>query len=47
MEFEQLNQFSDDSFDESTNIRSLVEKYLSQIKWFFIKCDRLNGGRKV
>ena len=36
MEFEQLNQFSDDSFDESTNIRSLVEKYLSQIKWFFI-----------
>jgi len=36
MEFERNNQFSDDSFDESTNIRSLVEKYLTHIKWFFI-----------
>lgn len=36
MEFEQNNSFSDEHFDESLNLREIVEKYLIHLKWFLL-----------
>ncbi len=36
MEFEQNNRFSEEQFDESLNLREIVEKYLIHLKWFIL-----------
>jgi len=36
MEFDQINQFSDQDFDESVGVRELLEKYLIHLKWFIL-----------
>ncbi len=36
MEFEHMNQFSNENFDDSTDIKDIVEKYLVHLKWFVL-----------
>jgi len=36
MEFDQFNEFSDSSFDESVGFRDVFEKYLIHFKWFVL-----------
>jgi len=36
MEFEHLKQFSNDNFDDSTDFKEILEKYLLHWKWFIL-----------
>ena len=36
MEFEHLNQFSNDNFDDSQDIKEILKKYLLHWKWFVL-----------
>lgn len=36
MEFDHVNKFSNDNFDDSINFRHVLDKYLIHIKWFIL-----------
>lgn len=36
MEFDPLNQFSDNNFNKTISIREIVENYLTHLKWFIL-----------